>query len=68
LVAGDGGLANVALERAVRADPAYSMARLLLEVICAGLPPAQARLRMTPEELAEAYGETRGPGAERAAS
>nr|WP_308210003.1 DUF4192 domain-containing protein [Actinomadura madurae] len=36
--AGDGGLANVALQRALDADPAYSMAVLLREVIHAGIP------------------------------
>jgi hypothetical protein len=53
--AGDGGLANVALDRALAADPGYSMADLLREVMLSGLPPSQARLRMTPEELADAY-------------
>ncbi|MBC6461978.1 DUF4192 domain-containing protein [Actinomadura sp. HBU206391] len=54
---GDGGLANVALDRAFDADPDYSMAGLLRDLISAGLPPSEARLRMTPAELAEAYGE-----------
>ncbi|MFB4317890.1 DUF4192 domain-containing protein [Actinomadura sp. 21ATH] len=46
--AGDGGLANVALDRAA---PDYSMATLLQAVIAAGIPPDDPRLRMTPEEL-----------------
>ncbi|NVI90875.1 DUF4192 domain-containing protein [Actinomadura sp. BRA 177] len=53
--AGDGGLANVALERALDADPAYSMAVILREVINAGIPPSQLRLRMTSDQLAAAY-------------
>ncbi|MGP4023767.1 DUF4192 domain-containing protein [Actinomadura sp. 3N407] len=53
--AGDGGLANVALERALDADPAYSMAVLLREVINAGIPPSKVRLHMTPDQLAAAY-------------
>ncbi|TDC80249.1 DUF4192 domain-containing protein [Actinomadura sp. 7K507] len=53
--AGDGGLANVALERALDADPAYSMAILLREVINAGIPPSKVRLHMTPDQLAAAY-------------
>lgn len=52
---GDGGLANVALDRAVDADPAYSLAVLLRQVIYAAIPPSSARLRMTPEQLAAAY-------------
>ncbi|WP_285496254.1 DUF4192 domain-containing protein [Actinomadura sp. NBRC 104425] len=56
-IIGDGGLANVALDRAARADPDYSMAALLSDVIAAGIPPAKARLGMTPEELARAYGD-----------
>ncbi|TYB38796.1 DUF4192 domain-containing protein [Actinomadura chibensis] len=39
--AGDGGLANVALERALNADPSYTMAVLLHEVIDAGIPPSK---------------------------
>ncbi|RAY10633.1 DUF4192 domain-containing protein [Actinomadura craniellae] len=53
--AGDGGLANVALDRAFGADPGYSMAKLLREVMRCGLPPSDARLRMTPEDLADAH-------------
>ncbi len=60
--AGDGGLANVALERALDADPAYSMAVILREVINAGIPPSQLRLRMTSEDLAAAYDRSRKAG------
>lgn len=49
---GDGGLANLALERAA---PGYSMASLLGAVIATGIPPSDPRLRMTPEELSAAY-------------
>ncbi|WP_242906050.1 DUF4192 domain-containing protein [Actinomadura terrae] len=55
--AGNGGLANVALDRALDADPTYSMAVILREVMAAGIPPTKARMRMTPEELAAAYHE-----------
>ncbi|HEV7933632.1 MAG TPA: DUF4192 domain-containing protein [Actinomadura sp.] len=67
---GDGGLANVALDRAVGADPDYSMAHLLHELMVSGIPPSAAGLRMTPADLAEAYGEGEGggPGIERRAS
>jgi Domain of unknown function (DUF4192) len=54
-ISGDGGLANVALDRAVDADPDYSMALLLRDLIQLGVPPAKARLRMSPESLAEAW-------------
>ena len=52
---GDGALANVALDRALAADPGYSMAQLLREAIDCGAPPSMARLPMTPEEVAESY-------------
>jgi hypothetical protein len=53
--AGNGALANVALDRAMADDPAYSMAQLLRQVITAGAPPSMARLPMTPEEVAACY-------------
>jgi hypothetical protein len=52
---GDGALAGVAIERALAADPGYSMALLLAEAIHAGLPPSAARLPLTPEEVAASY-------------
>ncbi|WP_131742486.1 DUF4192 domain-containing protein [Actinomadura roseirufa] len=55
---GDGGLAGIAVERALAADPAYSMAVILRELITSGIPPANARLSMTPQQLAMAYHET----------
>jgi hypothetical protein len=62
--AGNGALANVAAQRALAADPGYSMALLLLEAIGAGIPPSAARLPMTPEEVAASYAraEPREPG------
>ncbi len=36
------------------------MARLLREILAAGAPPDQAVLPMTPEEVAETYGEEGG--------
>ena len=59
--AGNGALANVAAQRALAADPEYSMALLILEAIGAGIPPSAARLPMTPEEVAASYDRT-GPG------
>jgi hypothetical protein len=54
---GDGALAAVAIERALGADPCYSMALLLADAISGGLPPSAARLPMTPAQVAESYGE-----------
>jgi hypothetical protein len=58
----------VALDRALDADPGYSMALLLRDLIDAGAPPAMARLPMTPEEVAASYAaaEDDGPGEETA--
>ncbi|MEV5572999.1 DUF4192 domain-containing protein [Spirillospora sp. NPDC052269] len=52
---GEGGLANVALDRAEEADPHYSMAALIRTIIALGVPPKKARLKLTPEELAALY-------------
>lgn len=52
---GDGGLANVALDRADNADPTYTLADLLREVIRAGIPPTDIRLRTTPAQLPATY-------------
>jgi hypothetical protein len=67
--AGDGTLANIALDRALAADPGYSMALLLRDILAAGVPPSQARLPMTPEEVADSYAraETSVPPAPRRA-
>jgi Domain of unknown function (DUF4192) len=58
---GDGALANIALERALAANPRYSMALLLRDVLDAGVPPSQAWLPMTPEEVADSYDREDGP-------
>ncbi len=57
---GDGALVSVAIERALDADPAYSMALLLADALYAGLPPSAAALPMTPEEVAASYAGTPG--------
>ena len=53
--AGNGALANMAIDRALAADPGYSMAHLIYQAVSAGLPPSQARLPMTPEEVEASY-------------
>ena len=52
---GEGALANIAIERALAADPDYSMAHLIGQATDAGLPPSAARLPMTPEEVEASY-------------
>jgi hypothetical protein len=59
---GEGALANIAIERALAADPAYSMAHLIGQAVDAGLPPSAARLPMTPEEVEASYAVTDGAG------
>jgi hypothetical protein len=56
---GNGTLANLAVERALDADPGYSMALLIADAVESGLPPSAARLPMTPEEVAESYAQQR---------
>jgi hypothetical protein len=65
---GDGALANVAIERALAADPEYSMAHLIGQALDAGLPPSAARLPMTPEEVEASYARTELGGTDRSAS
>jgi hypothetical protein len=55
--AGNGALANLALDRAEADDPGYSMALLLRDTLTAGTPPSLAILPMTPEEVAASYDE-----------
>jgi len=55
--AGNGALANVALDRALADDPGYSMAMLLRQAVESGAPPSLARLPMTPEQVAASYDE-----------
>ncbi len=52
---GEGALANIALDRALAADPHYSLAHLLRDILDAGVPPSEARLPMTPEQVADGY-------------
>ena len=52
---GDGALANIALDMALEADPGYSLALLLRDIMEAGVPPSAARLPMTPEQVAAGY-------------
>jgi len=52
---GDGALANIALDMALEADPGYSLALLLRDIVEAGVPPSAARLPMTPEQVAAGY-------------
>jgi hypothetical protein len=59
---GEGALANIAIERALAADPDYSMAHLIGQAVDAGLPPSAARLPMTPEEVEASYAETERTG------
>jgi len=65
---GEGALANVAIERALVADPEYSMAHLLGQALDAGLPPSAARLPMTPEEVEASYAGTERGGTSRVTS
>jgi Domain of unknown function (DUF4192) len=53
--AGSGALAVCAIDRALAADPDYSMALLLFDALQAGLPPSSARLPMTPAQVAASY-------------
>ncbi|MGB7450089.1 MAG: DUF4192 domain-containing protein [Ornithinimicrobium sp.] len=41
--AGDGALANIAIERALRCDPRYALARLMSLALTSALPPARPR-------------------------
>jgi hypothetical protein len=60
--AGNGALAAMAIERALAADPGYSMARLLSHAIEAALPPSAARMPITPAALAANYVRPLGTG------
>jgi hypothetical protein len=56
---GDGAMASIAIERALSADPEYSMALLIADALHAGLPPSAARLPMTPKQVAASYARRR---------
>ena len=53
--AGNGALAAMAVDRALGADPGYSMAHLLAGAVDAALPPSAARVPMTPAAVARSY-------------
>jgi hypothetical protein len=53
--AGNGALASMAIDRALSANPSYSMAHLLADAIEAALPPSAARMPMTPAAVAASY-------------
>ena len=50
-----GASANIAVERALEANPGYSMAKLLDQALQAGVPPSQAELPMSPAEVERSY-------------
>jgi hypothetical protein len=52
---GNGALAAMAIERALAADPGYSMAQLLAGAVNAALPPSAARMPMSPAAVAASY-------------
>ena len=58
---GDGALATIAIERALDADPDYTMALLIGDALHAGLPPSAARLSMSPKQVAASYAKHRRP-------
>jgi Domain of unknown function (DUF4192) len=53
--AGRGSLAMVAIDRALTAQPGYSMAALIGGAVQAGLPPSAAKLPMSPSQVAASY-------------
>ena len=63
--AGNGALANVALDRALDDDPGYPLACTLLRAVAAGAPPAKAQPPLSPRKVAIAY-QARAAGASRA--
>jgi hypothetical protein len=58
--AGNGALASMAIDRALSANPSYSMAHLLADAIEAALPPSAARMPMTPAAVAASYATSPG--------
>ena len=55
---GNGALAAMAVDRALAADPGYSMAQLLAGAVEAALPPSAARMPMSPAAVAASYAPT----------
>ena len=64
--AGNGALANVALDRALDNDPGYPLARTLHRVLARGTSPDKAEPPMTPRRVAAFY-RARATGADRSA-
>jgi hypothetical protein len=62
---GNGALASMAVDRALNADPGYSMAHLLAGAVEAALPPSAARLPMSPAAVAASYAERKAERADR---
>jgi hypothetical protein len=61
--AGDGTLANIALDRALADTPGYTMAQLIRGALAAGAPPSMATPPMTPEQVTASYADPDpGPG------
>jgi hypothetical protein len=61
-VSGDGASARVAVERALDADPAYSLASLVSAALDGGVPPWQWTQMMAELSVAEILGELDAPG------
>jgi len=61
--AGDGALANIALERALADVSGYTMALLLQRALDVGAPPSLAVPPMTPDEVTASYADP-SPGAD----
>jgi hypothetical protein len=59
---GNGALAAMAVDRALAADPGYSMAQLLAGAVEAALPPSAARMPMSPAAVAASYAATPAAG------
>jgi hypothetical protein len=64
--AGNGALANVAIDRALDDDPGYPLARTLQRVLALGAPPDKAEPPMTPRQVA-AFHRARAAGTGRSA-
>lgn len=66
---GNGALASIAVDRALWAEPDYSMAILIADLLQRHIPPSSWQPRLTPEELSDLYARrdygkkgSRGPG------
>lgn len=55
---GNGTLASIAVQRAQAAEPEYSMARLMGDVLASGIPPSSWRPPVRPEDLPGLYART----------